>query len=340
MQKNRIALIIGNADYSSRSLINPVNDAEDVAEVLRLSGFDISLITDANQEEMEPAIQAFGEKLQPDSVGLFYFSGHGVQYQGANYLIPVDAISRVYVPGHLRLRTVDVGYVLEVMKERGSELNIVVLDACRDNPFKGFSRGLEKGLARISRSEGTLIAYATSPGKIALDGTDKNSPYTKQLVRHIRESDQPIELMLKEISREVKFDTHGQQLPWYEASIEGDFRFRQPRTGAENGPSAIPPGFPDPDKDVPDLPTTQTQASSGDGISEPGVPPAPKSSWWMDNPWWKELSSAGKPLGIAALLALAGSGVMVLEPTFRSPHRGECSGNVSIRVIYAGSSSH
>ena len=224
--RDRIALVIGNAAYDSQPLANPANDARDMASMLRKLDFQVSVLKNANQEQMESAIQAFGKKLHHNSVGLFYYSGHGVQYEGSNYLIPIKAMSRVSAPEHLRYKTVDAGYILGVMKQSGSGLNMVFLDACRTNPFRSFSRAMGKGLARISGAEGTLIAYSTAPGKVALDGnTGGNSPYTRQLLNLMKEKHVPVELMLKKVRLNVKSETGGKQSPWYEASIDGDFFF-------------------------------------------------------------------------------------------------------------------
>ena len=222
---NRIALVIGNSSYKIQPLANPRNDASDIADVLRKLNFEADLYLNTNHEQMETAIQEFGNKLKRDSVGLFYFSGHGVQYNGHNYLIPVDSMSRVTTPGHLQHKTVNLGYLLEIMKNSYSDLNIVFLDACRNNPFKSFSRSMKSGLARTVGAEGILIAYSTAPGKVALDGSGRNSPYTKQLLNLMIQPDIPIELMLKKVRAKVKLDTDGNQSPWYEASIDGDFYF-------------------------------------------------------------------------------------------------------------------
>ncbi len=229
--QKRIALIIGNSHYQSRSLRNPVNDAQDIARTLRNLGFSVMLKTDANQAIMESAINAFAKKLRRGVVGLFYYSGHGVQYQGNNYLIPIGAISSIYSAEQLKYKTVNTGYVLGAMANAGNKLNIVILDACRDNPFKGFSRGLQRGLARVQKSEaeGTLIAYATSPGNTASDGYGRNSPYTKHLLRLMPTPNLPIELLFKKVRVAVKRETGGRQSPWYEASIEGDFSFVRTR---------------------------------------------------------------------------------------------------------------
>lgn len=223
--QQRVALVIGNSDYQKQSLKNPTNDARDISKVLRSLGFKVNLKLNANQEDMESAIQSFGKKLQSSAVGLFYFSGHGVQHEGSNYLIPIGAMSSVSTSENLRYKTVDAGYVLGVMKQAGNGLNIVILDACRNNPFESFSRSMERGLTRISGAEGTIIAYSTSPGNVALDGDGRNSPYTEQLVKLMQHPNVPVELMFKQVRKRVKSQTGGKQAPWYEASIDGDFYF-------------------------------------------------------------------------------------------------------------------
>lgn len=226
--QSRFALVIGNCDYSQAPLKNPVNDAKDLSLALQNYGFDVDLKINATQEIMENAIYSFSQKLKNNSIGLFYFSGHGVQYDGSNYLIPIQSMSKILTPQHLRYKTVNAGYLFGAMEQAGNGLNIIILDACRTNPFKGFAKDINKGLKRMVGAEGTIIAYATSPGKIALDGKGDNSPYTKQLIYFMmNEPNLPIELLLKKVRRGVKLDTGGLQTPWYEASIEGNFFFRK-----------------------------------------------------------------------------------------------------------------
>ena len=225
--RERIALVIGNSNYESSPLANPINDAKDISDKLRKLSFDVIFVANATQRQMETAIRSFGKKLHKDSVGLFYFSGHGVQYDGGNYLIPIGAMSQLSVPEHLRYKAVDAGYVLGVMKTSGSGLNMVFLDACRNNPFQSFSRSMGRGLVRMPGAEGTLIAYSTAPGKVALDGSGRNSPYTHHLLNLMDKPNVPIELVLKRLRAKVKSQTQGKQSPWYEASIDGDFFFSQ-----------------------------------------------------------------------------------------------------------------
>jgi hypothetical protein len=228
--KERIALVIGNSHYRVSPLANPVNDARDIAQVLGELGFDVTLKVDADQMTMESAIEAFGKKLHKNAVGLFYFSGHGAQYAGENYLIPLNSIHKTSAAEHLRYKAVPAGYVLGTMQAADNSLNIVILDACRDNPFKGFSKSLGQGLTRMKGAEGSLIAYATAPGTAAWSGEagERNSPYTKHLLRFMKQPRLSIESMLKKVRRAVIKETRNTrtvQKPWYEASISDEFYF-------------------------------------------------------------------------------------------------------------------
>lgn len=221
----RYALVIGNSRYRKGNVLaNPANDSRDIANALRRLHFDVSLITDANQQRMEKAIQSFGKKLGKDSIGLFYYAGHAVQHAGENYLIPVHSVDALTSAEQLRYKTVNAGYILGLMESAGNGLNIVMLDACRDNPFRSFSRSMGHGLAQISSPKGSLIAYATSPGDTAADGTGtRNSPYTKNLLTYIEQPGLTIEAMFKRVGAGVSRDTNSEQVPWYSSSISQDF---------------------------------------------------------------------------------------------------------------------
>jgi uncharacterized caspase-like protein len=176
----RVALVIGNGAYLKDPLPNPPNDSDDMERVLKQVGFEVMLLKDASLEAMETAIQQFGDKLKKGGTGLFYFAGHGVQYQGENYIFPIGAMRSVTAAGHLRHRTMNVGYLLATMEEAKNNLNVVILDACRNNPFARslfIGRGVKNpdGLALMEVPTGTLIAYATRPNKTASDGTGEAS---------------------------------------------------------------------------------------------------------------------------------------------------------------------
>ena len=229
--QEKIALVIGNADYQISALKNALNDAEDIASALKKLDFKVTLVKNANKRVMKDAIYDFSEKLNKDTVGLFYYAGHAVQYHGENYLIPINALSEIKKNRHLEDEAVRSGIVSKEMELSQSKLNFIFLDACRDNPLPSESRGVSNGLARSQDAEGSLIAFSTSPGNTAKDGEGRNSPYTKNLLKFINTPNQPIELMLKDVKEAVANETNGNQLPWYESSITGNFCFNSTPEG-------------------------------------------------------------------------------------------------------------
>jgi hypothetical protein len=237
----RVALVIGNAKYPSAPLKNPVNDARDMAAALRKLGFEVIERTDASQKEMNRAIAQFGGKLTADSVALFYYAGHGMQVRGKNYLIPVDA--QIDSEASVRVEAVDVDGILDQLY--ASPLNIVILDACRNNPFERRFRGGAGGLAQMEAPKGTLIAYATAPGKTAVDGAGRNGIYTLELLKLMQAPGLPIEQVFKRARANVARATADNQIPWEASSLTGDFYFiAEPAgsaaTAARAGQSASP----------------------------------------------------------------------------------------------------
>ena len=224
--QERIALVIGNADYEVSSLNNALNDAQYITQALENLYFKVTLVENADKRAMKDAIYEFSSKLNKDTVGLFYYAGHAVQYRGENYLIPINALSSIKELRHLEDEAVRSGIVSREMAVSQSQLNFIFLDSCRDNPLPAESRGIVEGLAKSQDAKGTLIAYSTSPGRTAEDGEGRNSPYTKNLLNFINTPNQPIELMLKDVKDAVSKDTNGYQLPWYESSITGNFCFK------------------------------------------------------------------------------------------------------------------
>ena len=229
--QERIALVIGNADYQVSALKNALNDAQDIRKALTELDFKVTLVENADKRTMKDAIYDFSEKLNKDTVGLFYYAGHAVQYHGENYLIPINALPEIKKLRHLEDEAVRSGIVSKEMELSESKLNFIFLDACRNNPLPAESRGIEQGLARSQDAEGSLIAFSTSPGSTAEDGTGRNSPYTTNLLKYIYTPNQPIELMLKDVKKAVSNDTNGNQLPWYESSITGNFCFKTTSEG-------------------------------------------------------------------------------------------------------------
>lgn len=221
----RTALVIGNGAYPEAPLKNPVNDARDMAAKLRDLGFQTIERLDADRQSMRLALREFEQRLrQQRGVGLFYYAGHGVQLKGQNYLIPVGADIRqeFEVPDE----AVDAEAVLRAMESAGNELNIVILDACRNNPFvRSYGAG-GRGLARMDGPAGTFIAYATAPGAISQDGGEgRNSPYTRGLLTAMSTPGLSLEQIFKQVLVAVEKETGGAQIPWVASSLRGDFFF-------------------------------------------------------------------------------------------------------------------
>lgn len=221
--QQRTALIIGNSDYSYSPLKNPVNDATDMANLLKKMGFDVILKVNANQEQMEQAIDNFGRKLKDEGVSLFYYAGHGIQLDGENYLVPVKAV--INRQNDVRYKAVNLGQVLGAVEDATNSLNIVILDACRNNPLPRSFRSSSRGLARVEGPKGTIIGFATSPGSEALDGEGDNGVYTKHLLRNINLPGISIEQVFKKVLQGVNQETGGKQTPWTESSFTGNFSF-------------------------------------------------------------------------------------------------------------------
>lgn len=223
----RIALVIGNAKYASVSpLENPVPDARLMATELGAAGFEVTLVTDASQLDLNRAIAQFGRDLRSagkDATGLFYYAGHGVQTFGTNYLVPIDA--SLTDAADLSLVGVQAEAVLRQMASARNKTNIVILDACRDNPFETIADLGDNGLAEMKAPTGTFLSYSTAPGAVALDGTGSNSPFTQALASQISAPGLPIEQMFKQVRVEVLAQTEGQQTPWDTSSLTNQFYF-------------------------------------------------------------------------------------------------------------------
>ena len=262
-QQHRTALVIGNATYETGPLRNPVNDATDMAALLQRLGFEVALLKDAKLRAMEEAIETFSQKLRKGGVGLFYFAGHGVQVAGENYIVPIGA--RISREQDIRFETVQVGRILGGMEDAGNDVNLIILDACRDNPFaRSFRSGAQRGLAVSQAVRGSLMAYATAPGKTAADGNSRNGVYTQQLLRHMATPGMKVEDVFKRVRLSVEDATNGQQTPWETTSLRGDFYFAGP---GSTSASAAPP-----------LETPQMLPPSSGTVSRLGAtsqPPAP-----------------------------------------------------------------
>lgn len=258
--EKRVALVIGNGAYkSATALANPPNDANAVAEVLKTTGFELiggKAMVDLDRTATEQAIRTFGRKLREGAVGLFYYAGHGIQVAGANYLVPVSA--NLTSESDVKYELVDVNFVLDEMVQANNRLNVVILDACRNNPFGG--RGLRSvtggGLAQMQAPSGTVISYATQPGNVAADGVGSNhSPFTEALTQSIKTPGRNVFDVFNEVGLAVKKKTGGVQQPWLATSpIEGQFFFIPPATQTaaltSPTPTVAQPAYVNPDKEA------------------------------------------------------------------------------------------
>ena len=227
----RLALLIGNSSYADgSSLPNPVNDVRAMKRALEGLGFKVIKYENCTQREMKMAMDDFGSRLKGQDVGLFFYAGHGVQVSQYNYLVPVDA--RLTSERKVEYNCVRADRVLAEMESAGSRTNIVILDACRDNPFtRSWRRGTQgAGLAFMDAPSGSLIAYSTAPGKTALDGGGKNSPYTSALLQHIDIPNTTIIEMFQGVRSTVIAHSGGKQTPWESTSLRGNFYFTKEGT--------------------------------------------------------------------------------------------------------------
>ena len=222
--EQRVALVIGNAAYKESPLRNPVNDARAMADRLQRLGFTVIRRENLKSREIGTALNEFRSRLAAGSVAVFFYAGHGLQVRGQNYLPAVDAeiSSELDVPN----QSLNMTQVLELLDDAKTRVNLVFLDACRDNPFARRFRSASRGLAKVDAASGTLISFATRPGSVAADGDGQNGLYTEHLLKHMDIPGLAVEQMLKRVGSGVKLASKGRQEPWSEGLIEGDFYFR------------------------------------------------------------------------------------------------------------------
>lgn len=229
-ESSRLALVIGQSAYRSVTpLPNPANDAKAMAQMLGEAGFDVTTAADLSQRDLNREVGDFAAKIAakgPDTVALVFYAGHGLQIDGENYLVPVDVDPRR--EADIPLQAVRLNDLLNTLNSVPSRMRILLLDACRNNPFPAISQNAGRGLALVDTktgAPGTFLSYSTSPGAEAEDGTGANSPYTTALLQAAREPGLPIEQAFKRVRVAVNKVTEGRQTPWDSSSLTEDFRF-------------------------------------------------------------------------------------------------------------------
>ncbi len=220
----RIALVIGNSAYRDSPLLNPVNDARAIAKTLEQNGFSLTNRENVGLKDMQGLLRQFGDQLRKGGVGLFFFAGHGMQIKGRNFLIPVDA--DIQREDEVAFNALDANAVLDKMESAGNRMNIVILDACRNNPFARSFRSSSVGLAQMDAPVGTLVAFATAPGAVASDGSGAHGLYTQHLLEAMITPGAKVEDVFKHVRANVRRDSQGKQIPWESTSLEGDFYFK------------------------------------------------------------------------------------------------------------------
>lgn len=314
--ETRVALVVGNADYGAMGrLKNPVNDARLMAATLRDVGFRVIELIDADQQEMKRGVRDFGRWLRragPDGVALFYYAGHGVQVGGRNYLLPVEA--QILAEGDVDIESIAADSILAQMEHANTGVNIVILDACRNNPFQQGFRSAGRGLARMEAPTGSYIAYSTAPGQLAMDGDGPNSPFTLSLVDAMKQPGISIERVFKTVRQDVARLSEERQIPWSSSSLIGDFAFRDgPAPAAVSQPEAAaaaprdtgeaaradPPAYA-----APSLPASPPADKKGSLPHVSQVPPTRATA--MDGLWMLAANNIPYRIDAGRIYAMAG----------------------------------
>jgi Caspase domain len=243
--ESRVALVIGESAYRAvPSLPNPVNDAKAIGKLLADSGFEVTTASDLGQKEFNQKVGDFAAEIAgrgPDTVALVFYAGHGLQIDGENYLVPVDVDPKR--EADIPLQAVRLNDVLNTLNSVPTRMRILLLDACRNNPFPALNQTVGRGLAMVDTktgAPGTFLSYSTSPGAEAEDGAGADSPYTTALLTAARTPGLPIEQAFKQVRVAVNKSTDGRQTPWESSSLTEDFRFVA-ATDARDANAAIPP---------------------------------------------------------------------------------------------------
>jgi hypothetical protein len=274
--EGRVALLIGNNAYPSSPLRNAVNDSRDLGAALRELGFKTIVKENTSRAEMIGALQEFGKALDGADAALFFYAGHAMQFKDRNYLVPIDAV--MGSEDDVTFFSVEVSQVFDRMERARTRFNFVILDACRDNPFRDTFKVSASGLAQMSGPSGTLIAYATAPGMTAQDGFGRNGVYTGHILQNIKVPDMPVEVLFRKVREGVERDTKRLQTPWELSSIKGDFVFN---------------------------PTGRAAAASASS----GAGPSADVAAQLELQFWKSVQDSSRPEDIQAYLEKYPNGV-------------------------------
>lgn len=258
--RQRLALVIGVQSYSSvPPLRNALNDAREISNNLSRKGFRVIESYDPkSKKDIQGAIKKYFDAIRqyPETEGVFYYSGHAVQVDGINFLMPADANPQL--KADLEDQCVKMDYLISTFEQAGNVVNILILDACRNNPFPGFSRSVERGLNQITAPRGSIVCYATSPGSVASDGEGENGLFTSKFLKYMDQPGLTFEQMFKRVIREVEFESGNKQSPWMNLNYSGDFYFNTPSEGITSYISESPRNSSTPVRSVVNVETFST----------------------------------------------------------------------------------
>jgi uncharacterized caspase-like protein len=228
--QNRHALVVGNSQYSVSPLANPEKDAKAIEAQLKNLGFEVELVLNGSRRDMLEGLRSLEGKLSQGDIALFYYAGHGVQVNGQNYLIPVGA--NIQGENEVEYESMPLNRILTGIQSKSVGTSLIFLDACRNNPYRSASRGATRGLTVVQTGGSALIAFATAPGDVALDGEGENSPFTAALLAHMSEPGVEVEQMMKKVRSTVARSTSFKQTPWSNSSLLDSFYFVPPNADA------------------------------------------------------------------------------------------------------------
>ena len=323
--QSRLALVIGNANYSFAPLRNPANDANAMAAKLESLHFKVIKVVNGTLRQMVTAENEFANELSRYDVGLFYFSGHGVQYQGTNYLVPVDANIRRSID--IQFEALNADRVLADMGSAGAGVNLVILDACRNNPFGSQFRSMQRGLSVVQAPSGSLVVYSTAPDQVASDGTGSDSPFTQALLENISTPGQDVQLMFTNVFRQVQEETQGKQVPWSSSSLTSAFYFAP--TPAKQVPAEV--------ASTPAVPVPPTIPPSNASSAQSMAPQTPSNANGEQGTH-EAPPSAAKPSGTrqgdsgAKIASVPGQG-----PSITNTEKGKLTINMTTHGFFMGS---
>jgi len=277
--EKKVALVIGNSDYKEAPLKNPVHDAEDIASSLKKSGFQVIKLTNSTKAQIKAGVRKFESQISKGHVGLFFFAGHGIQVNGENYIVPIGA--SIYKKYDIDDQCIKLSYILGAMEMAENKMNIIILDACRNNPFRSY-RSSMSGLSKMDAPTGSILIYSTAPGRAAEDGSGRNSTFTTSFLKYLKVPNISLTSMLMKVRKDVMIQSGNTQVPWESSSLTSDFYFN---TNMKNNPESLPEPVSVSEARQPD-PMADSETRQSDSETYDKSHPDQLTGIWVDE--WEE----------------------------------------------------